>query len=85
MGRTACTELQCLYKGDLYLFLQLKRVYYIIQNVCVFVCVCARALGGNVLILSTTALGNTACSLHKIHLSLRNSRLLEIFISVTNT
>jgi len=24
MGRTACTELQCLYKGDLYLYLYLK-------------------------------------------------------------
>ena len=27
MGRTACTEPQCLYKGDLYLFLHILYVY----------------------------------------------------------
>jgi len=29
MGRTACTELQCLYKGDLYLFYLRGIVLYI--------------------------------------------------------
>jgi len=28
MGRTACTEPQCLYEGDLYLFLLLNKKYY---------------------------------------------------------
>jgi hypothetical protein len=28
MGRTACTEPQCLYKGDLYLYLYIPRASY---------------------------------------------------------
>jgi len=28
MGRTACTEPQCLYKGDLYLFLKSEEVFF---------------------------------------------------------
>jgi len=35
MGRTACTEHQCLYKGDLYLF------YLIYKDECLFVCLFA--------------------------------------------
>ena len=36
MGRTACTEPQCLYKGDLYLFiLLLCHVNYLSLNVAV--------------------------------------------------
>jgi len=29
MGRTACTEPQCLYRGDLYLYLYLTLYYYL--------------------------------------------------------
>jgi len=32
MGHTACTEAQCLYKGDLYLFLPYKMNFYLLAS-----------------------------------------------------
>jgi hypothetical protein len=33
MGRTACTEPQCLYKGDLYLYLYVMRQIWVVPTV----------------------------------------------------